>query len=100
MRLVLPAERAGAAGAVDVGIRPESLRPVSGDDEVASSVRGIVTMVEPLGHEQYVHVDVGEASLVARLPREVKLALDEPVTFAVDAARCHLFDPGSGEVLR
>ncbi|MGH3424197.1 MAG: ABC transporter ATP-binding protein [Nocardioidaceae bacterium] len=89
------------ASEVDIGIRPELLRPVQAeaDQDGGSTVRGTVSMVEPLGHEQYVHVDVGAAALTARVSRDVQVRPEEPITFAVDGARCHLFDPESGEVL-
>jgi multiple sugar transport system ATP-binding protein len=84
------------------GIRPEHLRPVprSSLETSDSMVEGVVELVEPLGSEQHVMVNVGDDVITAKLPREHRLQRDEKVTFTVDTAHLHVFDPESGLACR
>ena len=101
---------AGAAAAaipadqqtVVAGIRPEHLKPVSltSLDTLDSVVQGVVELVEPLGAEQHVVLNVGDEVITAKLPREYSFARDEKVAFTVDAANVHVFDAGTGVAYR
>ncbi|MGV9676932.1 ABC transporter ATP-binding protein [Nocardia sp. NPDC003482] len=77
---------------VIAGIRPEQLRL----DPDGGAVHGRVTMVENLGSEELVHVEVGATTLCARAPRPAGARVGEPIGFRVDPAHVHLFDPDSG----
>jgi multiple sugar transport system ATP-binding protein len=83
---------------VVAGIRPENLRPVEAATPDDSTVSGIVTVVEPLGPEQHVVVDVDGQLLTARLPRDHRAELETKVTFAV--RDCHVFDAETGVAYR
>src|ERR671931_542508 len=109
---------------IAVGIRPEHLRPASGDDGGAR-MRGLVLLVEPLGSEVLVHVEVpatplgrldlidataqpattlaagggGSATMLARFDRELVIRAGEPIELAIDARRLHFFDLETGAAL-
>ncbi|MER8584288.1 TOBE domain-containing protein [Mesorhizobium sp. M1338] len=77
---------------VILGIRPEELKAVARDE---ASVTGIIDVVEPTGPETMVTVQVGEQSIIARLPPRFAGRREEPIFLAVDPASVNLFDPGS-----
>ena len=89
------ARRAGDASARDVlaGFRPEHLT-WAGDDSRAAIV-GEAVVVEPLGSDTMVSVDVAGASVIARLPPRVVRRAGERVALAVDPAHVHVFDRAS-----
>jgi multiple sugar transport system ATP-binding protein len=88
-------------GGVVVGIRPERLTVVpDGSTNGGGSLRGTVAVVEPLGSDQHVMVDFDGGQLTARVPREVKVNVAEPVTLTTDGGHVHLFDPQSGAAYR
>ena len=90
---------AGAAGEVILGIRPQdvSLAPVGTD----GAIPGRVWMVELLGSEKLVDVEIGpKQRIVAEIRADVRVAINDPVALRFDPARVHLFDPGSGNALR
>src|SRR5690606_34512450 len=73
LRIPIPQQRAAAippdVDTVAVGLRPERLllEPAS---ERLGTVTGVVEMIEQLGSEYYVHVDVDGAVVTARAARE------------------------------
>ncbi|WUI01274.1 sn-glycerol-3-phosphate ABC transporter ATP-binding protein UgpC [Spirillospora sp. NBC_00431] len=137
-RIPAPKELHGAlerfAGSkVVVGIRPEKLtdapphaRP--GDDSAAGSLRGEVTVVEMLGHERLIQVEVpgepvaadpelenlrrpgdgeknepsapGKAVIYARFSPSSTVKPLETVDIPVNPADLHFFDPETGEAIR
>jgi multiple sugar transport system ATP-binding protein len=103
-RIKLPAERIGAlaGGEVVVGIRPERLELVPPDaaGDARSTLQGVVTVVEPLGSDQHVLVDVGGEPITARVSRDHHVNVGERVTLATDGAHVHLFDPRTGAAHR
>jgi ABC-type sugar transport system ATPase subunit len=94
---LLPAEDlkgyAARRGAL-VGVRPEHLAWHSGPGDPFLS--GRATVVEPLGSDTLVSLDVAGAPVIARLaPRLVRRAGD-PVALSVDPANIHFFDRATG----
>ena len=76
------------------GLRPEHL---SLHGEGTGRVDAVLETIEPLGNEAFLHLRLGEAALVARVP---PADLPEPgaqVTLNFDPARLHAFDAKSGE---
>jgi multiple sugar transport system ATP-binding protein len=102
VRLTLPPQRAAELSTgvdeVVVGLRAEHLRPVTETERAdqASVIDGIVSLVEPLGSELQVAVDVGGQLITARLSRRQPVCVDEKLAFAVDTDNLHLFDPQTG----
>ncbi|HLI38797.1 MAG TPA: sn-glycerol-3-phosphate ABC transporter ATP-binding protein UgpC [Streptosporangiaceae bacterium] len=106
VRLRLPPEHVTAipadAGRLVVGVRPEHFRPVPRAEAEKRDcvIEGVVEVVEPLGAEQHVLVNVGEASITVKRPREDRLGRDEKITLTVDPAHLHFFDHETGQAYR
>ncbi|MHB8876446.1 MAG: ABC transporter ATP-binding protein, partial [Myxococcaceae bacterium] len=84
-----------------VGVRPEDLS-VSRGAAPEGALGGSVYLVEPLGAESFVTVELTRAPgtrLVARAPASFEAGSGEAVWLRLDAARLHLFDAASGERL-
>ncbi len=102
----LPAARLGAEppaaarnGSVTAGIRPESLRLVASDSPEAV-LRGKVSLVEPLGAKDIVHLSADDHDVrVVGVPGS-RPKVGENVGVAVDAERIHFFDDETGEAIR
>ncbi len=86
------ARRSDAAGGRDVlaGFRPEHL--VWTSDDARASIVGEAIVVEPLGSDTMVSVDVAGAAVIARLPPRLVRRAGERVALAVDPAHVHVFD--------
>jgi multiple sugar transport system ATP-binding protein len=102
--MTLSAEQAGilsraGAGTVSVGIRPEALTLDPGDAGLPAAVRveGVVEVVEVLGAEQYLHLDVGGEPLTAKVPRVQSVKVDQRVRLFADNRDLHLFDQHTGK---
>jgi multiple sugar transport system ATP-binding protein len=78
---------------VVLGIRPEDVR-WSREAPAASWPRlhGVVEIIEPVGSETYVTVQVEHARLLARFPPRTGLRTGEQVELALDQTRIHVFD--------
>jgi ABC-type sugar transport system ATPase subunit len=81
-------------GPVVLGVRPHDLALHHGDNGAA---RAVVTLVEPLGSEQLVYVDVPDGEdLVAAVGSEATPRVDERVSLEVAPSAVHLFDAETG----
>jgi ABC-type sugar transport system ATPase subunit len=94
---LLPAEILpdhSARQGVLVGLRPEHLIWHSGSG--APFLSGKATVVEPLGSDTLVSLDVAGTAVIARLaPRLVRKAGEE-VALSADPANIHFFDRATG----
>jgi len=79
----------GYRGAADFGIRPEHLT-VSDDGPV---IVGQVALIEPLGADTLVNVNVGEHQVTVRLPGDASPQLGAPIRLGFNPARASLFRP-------
>ena len=79
-------------GSVCVGIRPEALELCSTEEEEAIS--GVITGIQTLGKDMYIHFRAGEHVLTACVGWEKTFSEGERVSFRVK--RLHLF-PGEGD---
>jgi multiple sugar transport system ATP-binding protein len=77
-----------------LGVRPEGLRvhAAAGAEAASSGVPGRVELVESLGADTLVHVDLGGLSVVARQSERVALAAGDAVRVTLDPAVLHCFD--------
>lgn len=107
--LVLPAERCKALmkdrpSSVIVGFRPDYLKlSVHGKEgeDGTSSIKGTVDVIEPLGAEQHVLIRTGSDAIMAKLPREDHVEIDETITLTVaDFQGVQLFDPETELAIR
>jgi multiple sugar transport system ATP-binding protein len=101
--LALPAalaERlAGRGGrAVRLGLRAEDV-DARDAPRAGETLRGRVSSVLPVGSDQYLGVEVEDATLFFRVGRELRVHEGENVAFSVNMNRAQLFDPSSGTSL-
>ena len=96
--LTLPVACAPADGdAVVLGVRPEHITVGAPISEGAGVAAGVVTLIEPIGGEQIVHVTLGDgAGLVAMAPPDAPVAVDETVSLQIAPDRLHLFRTRDG----
>lgn len=80
-----------SAGDALAGLRPEHLTL-----EANSALRGRVYLVEPMGADVFVTVDVGGTRLTARCESSVQVRVGDEVGLRFDPARLLWFDPGTG----
>jgi oligogalacturonide transport system ATP-binding protein len=103
--LTLPAAKAaalnGRVGAVQFGLRPEHISACVRLQGDSVPVQGVLRFTEHMGSEVFVHFNVGELALSARVPADQLQGLDakkrgDAHEFHVQLSRCHLFDAESG----
>jgi ABC-type sugar transport system ATPase subunit len=94
---LLPASALPAAGRPSndllLGVRPEHL---VWHDGGAPLLEGTASVVEPLGSDTLVSLDVGGTAVIARLPPRVVRRKGEAVRLAADPANLHFFDRSTG----
>jgi multiple sugar transport system ATP-binding protein len=87
-------------GGVTVGIRPEDVRLASDAPPTYTlHLTGIVDVVEPLGSETYVTVNVGGETITARFPPRTQVAPGDRVELAMTPAHLHTFAAATGRNL-
>ena len=77
---------------VIVGIRPEHF---VARGQSSAGLEGQVQVVEPLGSDTLVHFTLGEATLTARLPPDMRPEVGRTLALGVDPTKLHLFDETS-----
>lgn len=77
--------------AVIFGLRPEDVQ--LRHEAASGMVPGEVFVVEDLGNERLVTLDLGRQFVVARMPADYPAEMGENLWFGFDPARAHLFDP-------
>jgi multiple sugar transport system ATP-binding protein len=82
----------GADGII-LGVRPEEVE-LRRENE-PGSVPGEVFVVEDLGNERLVTLDIGGQFVVGRMPADFPAEMGERLWFGFDRDRAHLFDPES-----
>src|SRR5690606_101921 len=94
-RLALPdpALRRWVGREIEVGMRPEHLRPGPTD---GAAIVATVELVEMLGADTLVHARRGDTQFVARLHEGEAPALDEQVGLTPVPGTLHFFDPATG----
>jgi multiple sugar transport system ATP-binding protein len=93
--MAVPCDVAGPTEVV-LGIRPQDVSVVDRDASNGGTLRGIVSLVEPLGSEQIVYLSIGSQTLVAIAPPDLSVHVDEDVPVYIPAAAVHLFDARTG----
>jgi len=89
--------QAEAGRAVQVGIRPEHMRPC---DPARAYFAGSVEMIEQLGADTLLHIAHGKDNVIARLPHGVQPAVGDTIAVDADPAQVFLFDAATGARLR
>jgi multiple sugar transport system ATP-binding protein len=94
LALRVAGDSARHAGDVVLGVRPQD---IALDRALDGQPRAVVSLVEPLGSEQIVHLTMnGGGELVALVGSELAPRVDEVVSVRVPPQAAHLFDPVSG----
>jgi multiple sugar transport system ATP-binding protein len=90
--------RASGAG-LTATIRPERVRVVAADSPEAT-IRATVTLVEPLGPKDVVHLEHDGSDVRVVLPPDDRPAIGSALGLAFDPAQVHVFDDESGLAVR
>ena len=61
------------------------------------TIAASVGLMEPIGSDTFVELDIGDAQVVARVSPDLPIALGQPVSAELRASGIHLFDRDSGE---
>jgi multiple sugar transport system ATP-binding protein len=83
---------------ITLGVRPEHVE-LAGAVERPGVLQGKVELVEQMGSEGYLHVNVAGHAITARLPHGVAPAIGDTLPLALDTERIHLFDRESGQAV-
>ena len=81
------------------GVRPEHLH-VDGTGDTGTAIDAVVEVVEPLGAETIVEVDLGGEAVTARLKGEHLPSVGSPLRLQVQPRSIYAFDADSGQRLR
>jgi multiple sugar transport system ATP-binding protein len=82
------------------GLRPEDIDIAAGEPgEREAGFEATVDVVEYLGDEQLLHVDVAGRRLVAKLPAEPRARPGDRLRLSLPLAKLHLFDAETEEAL-
>jgi ABC-type sugar transport system ATPase subunit len=87
----LPIGRAAREGDAVIGIRPERLTWLPPASDAPAAIAGPAAVVEPLGSETLVTLDIGGVELHVRVPPRAVRQAGEPVRLGLDAGDIHLF---------
>jgi multiple sugar transport system ATP-binding protein len=101
MTLTLPADKAAKVQSytnkdIELGIRPEHMLDRSTHTQADNVVRGTVLLIELMGNEIIVHVDVAGQTVIGRLDAHAPVAHGVEHDFMFDMRYSHFFDPASG----
>ncbi len=82
---------------VVLGLRAEEVRvhptaEATPESPTATLIPAIVVLIEPMGSDTFVELQIGSQSIVARVAPRAGFALGDQVWVEVAPARCHFFD--------
>jgi len=95
----------GMAGkAVWLGVRPEEIFdaaiPSGVTPTAANTIKALVDVMEPLGHEYVSYLKIGNTSMVASIDKDTKIRMGEVGTFCLNIDRVHIFDKETEVAIR
>ena len=93
VRVPIATTAADKGRAVNLGARPEDLRPTTGDDAV---FHGKVALTEALGEVTLLYFEAAPetAAVVAKVPGNQSSLRGQNLGLTIDASRLHLFSDG------
>jgi multiple sugar transport system ATP-binding protein len=91
--------QAASGRPIELGLRPEHLRPGEAREPGDVAVDAQVEVVEPLGSETLTWLTIGGRSMTGRFPPEVRAHPGERVRVTLSLARMHLFDRETGAAI-
>jgi len=83
-----------------LGIRPEHVFIRSGPENGDSAIAGTVRYSELMGADRYVHLDIGYAKLVMRVPAHDKIADESKLALGFNPQFINFFHPDNGTAIR
>jgi len=86
------------AQSVRLGVRPENVTVGTGEAGDNTN-EAVVEVVEPIGSDNYLYLDLGTEEFVARVASDVEPSWGDTVTVAFDEAAVHVFDAETGDSL-
>ncbi|MCG8566902.1 MAG: sn-glycerol-3-phosphate ABC transporter ATP-binding protein UgpC [Desulfobacterales bacterium] len=102
LRIPVP-HRQGFAGRdgddVIFGLRAESASPVEGPARGEWCFEGRISVVEPLGHETHLHMDINGVNLLARSTGRDDFHPGDRTSLALDLREMHLFDANTARAI-
>lgn len=98
LALPVPAAKAKAMAAykdkaVTMGLRPEDVHETTPQDAANSVFDAKVEVVEPIGHEIYLDVTVGNSEIIARVSPDTPVKVGQTIKLAASLDKLHAFDP-------
>ena len=102
--LPVPSARAKALATykdkpITMGIRPEDLHEATPQDPANSVFEATVEVVEPIGHEIYLDVTVGESEIIARVSPDTPAKVGQKIRLAATTEKLHAFDQQSEKAI-
>jgi len=94
----IPVRPKVAPQGMTIGIRPSELTPAKEGE--AALMEGSVSVVEPLGSETLIYVDVGSTEIVATVPGRTLPELGSRVRLNTPKEEIHFFDTKTGQALK
>jgi multiple sugar transport system ATP-binding protein len=83
---------------VYLGVRPEHVEIRKSQDE-GVTIKGKVTIIEPLGSQSIVTLSLGSESIRALTSRDLKVDVGEDVYIRIDVSKTLLYDAKTGKLL-
>ena len=77
-----------------LGVRPENIYLAEAD--TSNSIPAYLDVLEPVGSDNYLYLQIGGEECRVRVPGEVKPEVNQQVTIAFDETDMHLFHPNDG----
>ena len=90
--IVLPSHTGTIPADVLVGVRPQQLRVLAPDESTELQLTGTAAVIEPLGPETFVHVEMGDNLLLATASAKAPPAVGQRVRIGAAMAALTLFD--------
>ena len=97
--IALPATAGSVPAEVLVGVRPQELRVLAGDEPADVVLRGTAAVVEPLGSETFVHVEYGDGLILASASTKAPPSVGAAVRLGAPVSALRLFDAGTQRAL-
>jgi multiple sugar transport system ATP-binding protein len=82
-----------------MGLRTEEISPCAADAPGEWTFQGRVLVVEPLGHETHLHVDIQGVRLIARSEGRRVFKAGEELKLALNLKEMHIFDAETTQVV-
>jgi ABC-type sugar transport system ATPase subunit len=101
LALAALAQRAGVTSVI-LGLRPEEGAAVVVDDggpPPAGALMGVIELVEPLGHQQLLHLRIGTLAVTVQGAARERPPLGAKVVLRTDSDTLHLFDASTGKAI-